>query len=148
MNLSDLRHFYARDLARLREEIGAYTSEEALWRVGGHILNSGANLSMHLVGNLNTYIGARLGQTGYVRDRPFEFAGKNIPQAKLIAQVNEVAVIVDRTLEALTPEELEKEYPEAYNGERVTTGYFLLHLALHLNYHLGQVNYHRRLLDV
>jgi hypothetical protein len=148
MNLSDLRHFYARDLSRLRAEIAAYTSEEALWRIDGHILNSGGNLCMHLVGNLNTYIGARLGNTGYVRDRPFEFAGKNVPRTTLLTQIDDVMAVVDHTLATLDTRDLEKIYPEPVSEGQVTTGYFLLHLALHLDYHLGQVNYHRRLLDV
>lgn len=148
MTLADLRTLYARDLAKVRVEIETYTNEEALWRIDGHILNSGGNLCMHLVGNLSTYIGARLGGTGYNRDRPFEFAGKDIPRATLVAQVTEVAAIVDRTLASLTAADLEKEYPEVINGTQYTTGFFLLHLALHLDYHLGQINYHRRLLDL
>ena len=148
MNLTSLRLFFTRDLTKLLAEIEAYTTENALWRVEGNILNSGGNLTMHLVGNLNTYIGARLGGTGYVRDRPFEFAGKGIPRAVLATQVQEVMQTVDRTLAALTPEDLEKEYPEEVGDGRVSTRHFLGHLAMHLNYHLGQINYHRRLLDV
>ncbi|HTJ10557.1 MAG TPA: DinB family protein [Dinghuibacter sp.] len=146
MNISALRTFYKRDLDRLYAEIESYRSEEALWRVSGNIANSAGNLCMHLVGNLNTYIGARLGGSGYVRDRPFEFAGKGIPRATLLAQVREVAAVVDATLAGLG--DRDAEYPEEVSDGRVSVGYFLTHLAIHLGYHLGQINYHRRLLDV
>jgi uncharacterized damage-inducible protein DinB len=144
--LSSLRMFYARELKKLREEIAAYPSEESLWLTSGQVKNSGANLAMHLVGNLNTYIGARLGATSYVRDRPFEFAGRDIPQATLVASIEDVTRIVDRTLSGLTDADLEKIYPEATPDGEATTGHFLIHLAMHLTYHLGQINYHRRLL--
>lgn len=147
MNITALRTFYGRDLDKLYKEIESYRSEEALWRVSGNIANSAGNLCMHLVGNLNTYIGARLGGSGYVRDRPFEFAGKGIPRATLLTQVREVAATVDRVLASLTDADLLSEYPEEVVDGRVSTGYFLTYLAIHLGYHLGQINYHRRLLD-
>lgn len=147
MNIAALRTFYGRDLDKLYKEIESYRSEEALWRVGGNIANSAGNLCMHLVGNLNTYVGARLGASGYVRDRPFEFAGKGVPRATLLAQVREVAATVDRVLASLTDADLSSGYPEEVSDGHVSTGYFLTHLAIHLGYHLGQINYHRRLLD-
>lgn len=147
MNITALRTFYGRDLDKLYKEIESYRSEESLWRVSGNIANSAGNLCMHLVGNLNTYIGARLGDSGYVRDRPFEFAGKGIPRATLLAQVREVAATVDRVLASLTDADLSSGYPEEVGDGWVSTGYFLTHLAIHLGYHLGQINYHRRLLD-
>lgn len=148
MNTASLRILYARDLTKLQAEIGAYTTEDALWRVSGHISNSAGNLCMHLLGNLNHYIGARLGGTAYVRDRPFEFAGKDIPRATLLAGIQDVRQTVDHTLANLQPDDLDMEYPEEVNDGRVSTGYFLMHLATHLSYHLGQINYHRRLLDI
>jgi hypothetical protein len=147
MTLTSLRSLFKRELIRLQVEIEAYSTEEALWLVRGKISNSGGNLCMHLVGNLNTYIGARLGNTGYVRDRPFEFAGRDIPRSTLLAQIQAVIQTVDHTLSILKPEDLEKDYPEPVNDGIVSTNFFLLHLAMHLSYHLGQINYHRRLLD-
>ena len=76
--MNNFPHFYNRELKKLREEIAAYPSEESLWLIAGQIKNPSGNLCMHLVGNLNTYIGARLGGTDYVRDRPLEFAGRGM----------------------------------------------------------------------
>jgi hypothetical protein len=147
MIISSLQFLYKRDLEKLFHEIEAYRSEANLWQVEGNISNSAGNLSMHLVGNLNAYIGANLGKTGYVRNRPFEFAGKDVPRITLLAQIRETIQVVDSVLGRLTDKDLETEYPEEVRDGRVSTGYFLLHLAIHLGYHLGQVNYHRRLLD-
>jgi hypothetical protein len=147
MIVSYLQKLYKRDLEKLLREIEAYQNEANIWRIEGHISNSAGNLCMHLAGNLNAYLGAALGGTGYVRDRPFEFAGRDIPRAALLEQVRETIRVVDTVLGHLTDKDLESEYPEEVTDGRVSTGYFLLHLAMHLDYHLGQINYHRRLLD-
>ncbi|HEY0610823.1 MAG TPA: DinB family protein [Chitinophaga sp.] len=142
-----LKELFHRDLGKLKQEIGAYKSEQKLWHIEKNIANSGGNLCLHLIGNLNTYIGAELGNTGYVRDRPLEFSAKDIPQQKLLQMIDDTAAVVDATLDKLTDKDLENEYPQLVFEKKTTTGYFLSHLATHLTYHLGQINYHRRLLD-
>jgi uncharacterized damage-inducible protein DinB len=99
------------------------------------------------VGNLNAFICGELGNSGYVRDRPAEFNDKNIPRETLLQQVMDTGELVDQTLANLSPESLDQEYPMRLWKEGMTTGFFLTHLVSHLSYHLGQVNYHRRLLD-
>jgi len=142
-----LNSIIKRDLLKLKTEIESYKDESALWRIEKRIANSGGNLCLHLIGNLNTYIGAILGQTGYVRDRDAEFSLKNIPRKELIQKIEDTIQVIDRVLPTLTPEQLEKEYPIIVLKEPTTTEFFLVHLAAHLTYHLGQINYHRRLLD-
>jgi len=71
-----LKSLIIRDLEKLKEEIAAYQNEEKLWHIEKNIANSAGNMCLHLVGNLNTYIGAAYGETGYVRNRPDEFALK------------------------------------------------------------------------
>jgi uncharacterized damage-inducible protein DinB len=148
MQIQVLKQLFQRDLNKLKQEISAYQSEQQLWVIENNILNSGGNLCLHLVGNLNHYIGKVLGGTDFVRDRPAEFALKDIPKAVLVKQIEETIAVVDTSLDRLTEEDLEKEYPEVVFNEKMSTGYFLVHLGMHLGYHLGQVNYHRRLLDV
>jgi len=148
MLIPSLRKLYKRDLNKLKAEIGLYQKEENLWVTDKAIANSAGNLCLHLVGNLNTFIGAVLGNSGYVRNREAEFSLKNIPQQELIKQVEETIAVVDSTLEHLDSSKLEEVYPMKVFEEDMTTGYFLVHLAMHLDYHLGQINYHRRLLDV
>jgi len=148
MLIPSLRKLYKRDLNKLKAEIGLYQKEENLWVTDKAIANSAGNLCLHLVGNLNTFIGAVLGNSGYVRNREAEFSLKNIPQQELIKQVEETIAVVDSTLEHLDSSKLEEVYPMKVFEEDMTTGYFLVHLVMHLDYHLGQINYHRRLLDV
>lgn len=111
-------------------------------------MNSGGNLCLHLLGNLSTYIGAELGKTGYIRQRDLEFSLKDIPKTELLEKLETLIEIVNSTLEKLSDEDLRKDYPTEALGYKMTTEYFLIHLLSHLNYHLGQINYHRRLLDI
>ena len=142
-----LRAIFRRDLEKLAKEITLFQLEENIWRIGVGISNSAGNLCLHLIGNLNTYIGAGLGNTAYVRDREAEFSLKNIPATTLLQNIADTIVVVDKTLEQLTREEMEKDYPMLVFEKKTTVGYFLVHLATHLSYHLGQINYCRRLLD-
>lgn len=142
-----LKTLFRRDLEQLKRELDLYQHEDRIWYTEKNITNSAGNLCLHLVGNLNTFIGAELGQTGYVRDRPLEFSAKDIPKSELLSRIDETIVVVENTLDTLTPEQLDANYPRDVLGRVMTTEFFLVHLASHLMYHLGQVNYHRRLLD-
>ena len=147
MVIETLQKIFKRDLEKLKQEIASYRDENNLWVVDKSIANSAGNLCLHLVGNLNTYIGAEMGKTGYVRDRDREFSQKNIPQDELVKMIGDTITVVENGINKLKEEDLEKEYPLLIFKEKTSTGYFLIHLAVHLGYHLGQVNYHRRLLD-
>lgn len=148
MLAESLKSLYIRDLNKLVVEIEAYQNEETLWKIDKDILNPGGNLCLHLIGNLNHFFGAILGNSGYVRNREEEFSLKNIPKSELIIQVAETLRVVISTLDQLSEEDLAKNYPLEPLGYTMTTEYFLIHLFGHLSYHLGQINYHRRLLDV
>lgn len=136
---------FEKDLIRLKLEIEAFEIDENLWLKSDGINNSAGNLCLHIIGNLNNYIGAILGNTGYIRNRPLEFTEK-VTKNNLLEKIENTQVVVFKTLESLNPDHLEKIYPEDVLGYRMTTEYFLIHLLGHLNYHLGQINYHRRIL--
>lgn len=138
---------FRRDLIKLKDEIQLYKNESNLWKIEGAVTNCAGNLCLHLVGNINHFIGATLGNSGYIRQRDLEFSLKNVPKSELIKQVDDTIVVVEQTLIKLTEEDLQKEYSRNPFEDYMTTEYFLTHLALHLAYHLGQINYHRRLLD-
>jgi len=142
-----LRSLFKRDLSKLKEEIETYRTENAIWAIDDGIANSSGNLCLHLIGNLNTYIGAVIGNTGYIRKRDLEFSLKDIPRQELVQKIEDTIVIIDQVMSNFKTEQLDDEYPLEVLGGKMTTGYFLVHLATHLSYHLGQVNYHRRLLD-
>ena len=136
---------FQRDLAKLVKELEAYPNEESLWVVAHDIKNPAGNLALHLVGNLNQFIGVVLGGTTYQRNRDAEFGSKNVSQAELISVVQETYDMIESVLKDINVFALEQPYPQEVLGYPMTTSYFLLHLYGHLNWHLGQINYHRRL---
>jgi uncharacterized damage-inducible protein DinB len=142
-----LTTIFTRDLHKLKSEIEAYRQEEKIWITDKGIANSAGNLCLHLIGNLNTYIGAVLGHTGYIRHRELEFSLKNIEKVQLIKQIDETIYVVISSLRQLEEKKLEEEYPLLVFDQKTSIAYMLVHLATHLTYHLGQINYHRRLLD-
>lgn len=144
--IADLATIIERDLLKLREEIQAYPNEESLWIIQGEITNSAGNLCLHLCGNLQHFIGHVLGGSSFVRNRDLEFSARHIPTAQLLEGIDATMQAVSSTLTTLDASLLEKEFPIQVFGYPMSTGYFLLHLATHLEYHLGQINYHRRLL--
>ncbi len=137
---------YERDLHKLAEEVNQYKSEKDLWLLSTGISNSGGNLCLHLLGNLNHFIGATLGQTRYIRQREVEFSASDVPRNELLNSITNCTTTVKKTLESLTPADLEKDFPLEFQGKVLNTTQMLIHLYAHLNYHLGQINYHRRLL--
>ena len=137
-----------RNLQQLKKEMAAYENEKDLWLMAGEIPNSAGNLCLHLCGNLQHYIGTVLGDSGYVRQRDAEFSTKNVSLQELLLLIDATMEGVSNTLGNLPAESLAKNYPEQIFSTPMTTEYFLIHLASHLGYHLGQINYHRRLLAV
>ena len=142
-----LDKLYERDLQKLKTEITAYKVEENIWKISGEILNSAGNLCLHLCGNLQHFIGAVLGNSGYIRKRDEEFSKKNIPISELVAEIELTTEVLKKTFAGLNEDDLQKIYPVNVFGYEMTTEYLLTHMATHFNYHLGQLNYHRRLLD-
>jgi uncharacterized damage-inducible protein DinB len=146
MLIKILSEIYKRDLDKLKAEIEAYEHEGDLWKKGGEIPNSAGNLCLHLIGNLRHYFGAVLGGTDYVRDRDAEFATGYAPRGQMLAEIDSALRDINAVLEKLSDEDLAAEYPIDVFGHPITTGWFITHLSTHFNYHLGQINYHRRLI--
>ncbi|MBP2282319.1 putative damage-inducible protein DinB [Flavobacterium sp. CG_23.5] len=146
MLIETVRTLFNRDLNQLKKEIELYQNETDIWCVQKGISNSAGNLCLHLIGNLNTYIGAEFGKTNYVRNRALEFSLNDVPKAELLNKIEETKTIIDNALRSLTDEMLQNEYPLLVFETKMTTEFFLIHLTTHLAYHLGQINYHRRLL--
>lgn len=135
-----------RDLQTLAREVEAYPSESDLWVVRGDIPNSAGNLALHLVGNLNHFVGTVLGKTGFIRDRDREFSATDLPSELLLGGIRETEIMVRAVLSAFPTEGLHDRFPSPPPSMRgISTARFLCHLTTHLAYHLGQINYHRRL---
>ena len=136
--------YFQQHLEQLKKEINAYEREQDLWIIAPGISNSAGNLCYHLTGNLNHYIGAALGNTGYERDRPLEFSIKDVPRAELVRTIDETSVMIENVLSKVN--DLEAEYPEDFFSPQRSIAHYLFRLITHFNYHLGQINYHRRIL--
>lgn len=140
-----LRAVMLRELRALRREVESYAGDADLWREVPGIANPGGNLVLHLAGNIQYFVGAVLGKTGYVRDRDAEFAQRNVPRGKLLTEVDRAIAALEHGFERLTDADLAQPYPEAVGGVTSSTGALLAHFAAHLAYHLGQLDYHRRM---
>lgn len=138
---------YRKNLEQCIREIDAFNDESLLWQTVPGVTNTAGNLALHLAGNLLYFIGAELGGSGYVRDRDAEFATKGLPKAHVIQQLKNALTSVEKAITGLSPEDLDKTYPLDRFGEGETTGYVLMYLLSHFNYHLGQINYLRRILS-
>lgn len=142
-----LASFYERDLRKLIEEINLFKNEENLWKTYGTVKNPAGNLALHIVGGTHFLIGATLARTGYTRNRDQEFIRRGVPRKELVEQLEHLIALVNQTLHSLTPEDLEAEFPIFFDAPKTTVSYVLVQLLAHLNYHLGQVNYLRRVLE-
>ena len=144
MLLQSVAAILDRDLRTLSREVEAYPDDRTLWQQVPGISNVAGTLVLHLAGNLQHYIGARLGRTGYVRDRAAEFARRDVPRSELLGQIEAARAAVKAALSGAVALDLDAEFPETIAGKRVATGDYLVHLTAHFTYHLGQIDYHRR----
>lgn len=144
---NELADFYERDIRKLIDEVNLFRNEQNLWRTQGSVANSCGNLVLHIIGGLNYLIGATLAHTGYVRDRDQEFIRKGVERKVLVAQLEELIPMIKKTIDGLTQDEMNAEYPIFFDKPKTSNSYVLTQLSLHLNYHLGQVNYLRRILE-
>ncbi|MFN0204615.1 MAG: DUF1572 family protein [Bacteroidia bacterium] len=141
-----LVELFERDIYRVKEELLAYEDERDMWLLQANITNTAGNLALHLIGNLNHFIGATLGNSGYVRTRELEFSSRNVPRAEIIANLENTAKIVKSSILSLSETNFSQNFPLEKDGKILSMTYMLLHLLTHLDYHLGQINYHRRML--
>jgi uncharacterized damage-inducible protein DinB len=134
------------DLGKLKNEINLYKDEKDIWIVKGEISNSAGNLCLHLLGNLNHFIGHLIGGTRYQRDRELEFSDKNIQRTELNERIDALIEVIKKSLPKIKDEDMYKTFPEKVSGKIREYGFTLIYFTNHFNYHLGQINYHRRLI--
>lgn len=110
------------------------------------ITNPAGNLALHIEGNLKEYIGRQLGGQPYSRNRPVEFSAVGIPKGELLNRLSVLRVSIPTVVNGLSSTQLETEYPEVVLEAAMSTRQFLVHLYAHLSWHLGQIDYLRRIL--
>ncbi len=133
-----------RDLQTLKRELSAYANEADIWVIPKGVANSAGTLALHLTGNISHFIGAVIGENGYVRNRDAEFSHVAVARQDLNARIEVAIQSVEDGLSKINDLDLEKPYPILLGEIQLTIGQFLTHLAAHFAYHLGQIDYHRR----
>lgn len=144
MFANELASMYTRDLTRLVQELRAFPETDALWQLAPGVTNSAGTLGLHLEGNLREFIGRQLGGRDYTRDRPAEFGTRGVAQAELVRRAEALVTDIPPVIASLDAGTLDRPYPQDAFGRGMSTRQFLLHLYGHLNYHLGQIDYLRR----
>ena len=140
----ELSSLFARDISRLIQELKAFPDTASVWQTAPGVTNAAGTLALHLEGNLREYIGRQLGNIAFTRDRPLEFSARGVDRDELVARLEAVSEQIPPVIRALSDAQLDAIYPEDVLKKPITTRQFLIHLEAHLNYHLGQIDYLRR----
>ena len=141
----ELADLFTRDLTRLVQELRAFPDTDALWRLAPGVTNAAGTLALHLEGNLREFVGRQLGGVAYTRDRPAEFSTRGTAQTEIVARAESLLESIPPVIATLTSSALDAAYPQDVFGRGMSTRQFLLHLFGHLSYHLGQIDYLRRM---
>jgi hypothetical protein len=134
-----------RELRAFKRELEAYPDDASVWRSAPGVENPGGTFALHVAGNLQHFVGAQLGRSGYVRDRDSEFRRRDVPRVEMYAEIDRAMRSVEQTLTGDLPTSFPEDFPEQIAGKTIRTDVWLMHLVAHLAYHLGQLDYHRRL---
>ena len=144
---TDLAFLFSRDLTRLGKQIEAFPNDDALWQTLPGVLNPAGNLALHIEGNLQEFVGRQLGKRPYKRNRELEFSLRGISKKEIGTRIIELKQSIPTVIQDLSMEQMQMEYPEVVLEVATTTGQFLIHLYGHLNWHVGQIDYLRRILS-
>ncbi|HUI52610.1 MAG TPA: DinB family protein [Terriglobales bacterium] len=138
---SDLAAYYEMVREQVHKWVDPLSTEE-IWRRPYPYGNSAGHLLLHMTGNLSYYIGARVAETGYVRDREREFTETEKKSKE------EVLGAFDRAIEMVVGtihKQSDADWLKPYAGEREPEagerfGIFL-RCAGHAYHHVGQLIY-------
>jgi len=142
--------FYERDINKLIAELQVYEQDEEIWTTNEGIKNSAGHLSQHLIGNLNTYIGQAIGKIPYERNREAEFGQVRYQRSQLVELLKDTLSRIRQALSSLKETDLANQFPPEvlFLAEKQSVAFVLTHLLAHLSWHMGQINYHRRLIKI
>lgn len=141
-----LAELFERELLKLKDELNKFKDENNIWQAADGITNTAGTLTLHLLGNLNFTIGTQLGQTGYVRNREQEFSLTGVSREKLVADIEKTVEVIKFSFETIDQAKLDENYTLEMAGTH-STAWYLTFFYGHFTYHLGQINYLRRILE-
>lgn len=138
---STLAAYYEETRDKLHHWVAPLTTEQ-IWRKPYPYGNSVGHLVLHLTGNLNHYIGARIAQTGYLRDRPMEFSDTStLPKEQVLANFDRAIDMVAATIRAQTADSLLEPYSDPTEPRSNTRFAVFVRMAAHAYHHVGQIIY-------
>ena len=143
---NEMSALFRRDIGKVAQQVRAFPNDDLLWKLLPGVTNSAGNLALHLEGNLREYIGRRMGGVAYTRERPLEFSTSGLTAAEVASRLEAVQQLVPPIVAGRSDAALDEIFPEKIGGTEVTARQFLIHTHSHLNYHLGQIDYLRRIL--
>lgn len=146
--MNNINKLYIIQLDALSNEISLYKIEDNIWKLEGSIANTPGNLCLHICGNLNYFLWNLIGNSGYVRNRDKEFSEKNISRKNLLELIEKTKENLNDMFSKISSEDFKRIYPDDKFGENSTYAFVFARLISHLSYHLGQINYHRRITDI
>jgi uncharacterized damage-inducible protein DinB len=131
---------YSQNASRIHE-LAAPLSNAQFWQRPYPYGNSFGHLVLHLTGNLNYYIGARIAKTGYIRDRPSEFNDPDPPSKdEALKRFDEAVDMVLGTISAQSPQDWSAEYSGVGTHARKRLD-MVMQCAAHMQHHIGQMIY-------
>jgi uncharacterized damage-inducible protein DinB len=138
---STLAAYYEEVRDRIHEWVAPLSTDQ-VWRKPYPYGNSVGHLLLHLTGNLSHYIGARIANTGYVRNRPLEFADDSRPpKERVLAEFDRAIALVAATIRKQTGAELMLAYSDPTEPRSDTRFAVFLRMAAHAYHHTGQIIY-------
>lgn len=144
MFIEPIHRIMSRELRGMKSELLAYQDESDVWRPVPGLPNTAGTIALHVAGNLQHFVGAQLGKSGYIRNRDAEFGRRDDSVGELVKELDKTISTLDAAFATLEEEAMDRPFPQEIAGVRPTVGEFLVHLVAHLAYHLGQIDYHRR----
>ena len=147
--MAELASVIANDLANYYEYVAKQLhkwvdplSDEQFWHNPYAYGNSVGHLLLHLTGNLSYYIGARIADTGYVRDRNREFTEtQRPPKEQVLREFDRTIALVVATIRKLSAEDWTLEYSAELEPEAKDRFAAFLRCAGHAYHHVGQIIY-------
>ena len=136
-----LAAYYEYVAEHLHKWVDPLTNEQ-FWRKPYPYGNCVGHLVLHLTGNLSYYIGARVAETGYVRNRDKEFTDRNPPHKdEALRAFDRTVAMVVATIRKQGKEDWEKPYTAELEPEAENRFQIFVRCAGHAYHHVGQIVY-------
>lgn len=138
---SDFLSYYQYIAEHVHKWVDPLTQEQ-FWHNPFSYGNSVGHLVLHMTGNLNYYIGARVAETGYIRDRDREFTEtEKRDKTKVMHAFDQTIAMVAATIKKQKSEDWMAAYSAEREPEAEERFMIFLRCAGHAYHHVGQLTF-------